>query len=74
MKNVHLQAAPGAVNENTTRRRLDGLKRLLVSGDTRSCASCEHKQNTNNSVADPSHYDILSKEMIMMFLLQQINA
>ena len=68
MKNVHLQAAPGAVNENTTRRRLDGLKRLLVSGDTRSCASCEHL------VADPSHYDVLSKEMIMMFLLQQING
>ena len=62
------------MNENTTRRSLDGLKRLLVRGETRSCASCEHKESNNNSAADPSHYDVLSKEMIMMFLLQQING
>ena len=62
------------MNENTTKRSLEGLKRLLVRGDTRSCVSCEHKESNNNSVADPSHYDVLSKEMIMMFLLQQINA
>ena len=62
------------MNENTTKRSLEGLKRLLVRGGTRSCASCKHKESNNNSVADPSHYDVLSKEMIMMFLLQQINA
>ena len=53
------------MNENTTKRSLDGLKRLLVRGDTRSCVSCEHKESNNNSAADPSHYDVLSKEMIM---------
>ena len=62
------------MNENSTKPSLVGLKRLLVKRGTRSCVSCEHKESNNNSVADPSHYDVLSKEMIMMFLLQQINA